>query len=265
MISFIIPCHNQEGYVAEAINSVANQTNKDIELIVVDDTSTDGSKQVILNSLGNLSIKSVYTYVDDVGPTNARLAGIKISEGEYYVTLDADDLISPDFAKETLSAIALTSEEIGFVYVDTVYFHDSISNGQRVPSPDYNLINLLNNNFMSYCSLFKRNTTNTVGYNTDNFGYFEDYDRYVDLGLHGIYGKHLAKDLFYYRVRKDSSFQSERTQQFSNAYKAHIVRKYPYVFDAMSLDTAKKILQHYPENFMSLKPHEQEKLLRTGG
>jgi len=86
-VSVIIPTYNRAKFLEEAINSVLNQTYKDFEIIVVDDGSTDNTKEII-RKFGEI----IYIYQKNKGVSSARNKGIKMSRGEYIAFLDSDDL-----------------------------------------------------------------------------------------------------------------------------------------------------------------------------
>ncbi|HPL98337.1 MAG TPA: glycosyltransferase [Bacillota bacterium] len=87
MVSVIIPVYNNEKYLKQAICSVLNQTCKDLEIIVVDDGSTDNSSKIARE------FKQVkYLRQDNSGPSSARNKGMAVSKGDYIAFLDSDDL-----------------------------------------------------------------------------------------------------------------------------------------------------------------------------
>lgn len=86
LISVIIPTYNRKALLKNAIESVLNQRNVDFELIVVDDGSTDGTKEIIKQ----YPLK--YIYQENKGPASARNLGIKKSSGNFISFLDSDDL-----------------------------------------------------------------------------------------------------------------------------------------------------------------------------
>lgn len=86
-VSVIIPTYNCAKYLPQAIESVLNQTYKDYEIIIVDDGSTDNTKEII--SVYQSKIK--YIYQDNAGVSKARNTGIQNSTGMYIAFLDADD------------------------------------------------------------------------------------------------------------------------------------------------------------------------------
>ncbi len=92
-VSVIIPTYNRKSYLLNAIDSVMNQTFKDYEIVVVDDGSTDGTKEALALLVNSNLIK--YYYQINGGPSKARNLGIKQAQGEYIAFLDSDDLWLP--------------------------------------------------------------------------------------------------------------------------------------------------------------------------
>ena len=92
LVSFIIPCYNAQKWLSEAIDSCLNQTYPNVEIIVIDDGSTDGSLDII-KSYGN---KIIWETGENRGGNHARNRGIALSTGEYIQFLDADDYILPE-------------------------------------------------------------------------------------------------------------------------------------------------------------------------
>jgi len=90
-ISVIIPTFNRARYVTKAIDSVLAQTYKDYEIIVVDDGSTDNTRQVLSPYMERIR----YIYQDNAGVSAARNAGIRDAKGEWIAFLDSDDLWLP--------------------------------------------------------------------------------------------------------------------------------------------------------------------------
>src|SRR5690349_13432849 len=95
LISVIVPVYNGSDFLSEAIDSIRQQMYGSIEIIVVDDGSTDSTPQII-ESFAN-SIQSIRQ--DNAGPAAARNAGIRLAHGEVIGFLDADDLWPPDKLK----------------------------------------------------------------------------------------------------------------------------------------------------------------------
>lgn len=92
-VSCILPCFNGADYLAEALESLAGQTLKPYEIIVVDDGSTDNSCD-IAKGLGIDGLKVIHQ--ENQGATKARLTGLRVAQGEFLSFLDADDLAPVD-------------------------------------------------------------------------------------------------------------------------------------------------------------------------
>ncbi len=92
-VSVIIPTYNRAHFIAEAIQSVLDQTFTDFEIIVVDDGSTDNTKNVV-DGFKDPRIK--YIYQENRGVANARNTSIKASSGEHIAFLDSDDMWLPE-------------------------------------------------------------------------------------------------------------------------------------------------------------------------
>ncbi len=93
LISVIVPTYNSKQYVCDAIDSALAQTYKQVEVVVVDDGSSDGTGDFLEGKYGR---RIKYIYKSNGGPASARNLGIKNSEGEFIAFLDADDFWFPE-------------------------------------------------------------------------------------------------------------------------------------------------------------------------
>src|SRR6187455_35784 len=95
LVSVICLCYNQASFVREAVLSVIHQTYRDIELIIIDDASTDNSVEVISDVLkSHPSIKFI-PLKKNVGNCKAFNMGYRLSRGQYLIDLAADDVLLP--------------------------------------------------------------------------------------------------------------------------------------------------------------------------
>ncbi len=92
LVSFIIPVYNGEKYLGGAIRSALNQSYGDVEVVVIDDGSTDGTREIIRSFSGSV----VARYLPHQGVAAARNQGASIASGDLLSFLDADDLIAPE-------------------------------------------------------------------------------------------------------------------------------------------------------------------------
>lgn len=117
LVSIIIPTYNCGQFIAETIKSVQAQTYKQWEIIIVDDCSTDNTKDVV-DSFSNDKRIRYYCLEINSGPAVARTKSMQIADGEYIAFLDSDDLWMPDklekqlvFMKENKYAFSCTAYE----------------------------------------------------------------------------------------------------------------------------------------------------------
>jgi glycosyltransferase involved in cell wall biosynthesis len=107
LVSVIIPVYNGERYISSCLDDLMNQSYKNLEIIVINDGSTDNSEQIIKNypvQLNSLPINS--------GISIARNRGIDTAKGEFIHFMDVDDSINNDYYKEMVDAITETDAEI---------------------------------------------------------------------------------------------------------------------------------------------------------
>ena len=98
-VSVIVPVYNCENYLSEMLDSILNQSMKEIEVICVDDGSTDGSAQILKEYADKDARVTVLTQ-ENAGAGIARNAGIKIAQGKYLSILDSDDWFEPDMLEK---------------------------------------------------------------------------------------------------------------------------------------------------------------------
>jgi len=98
-VSIIVPVYNTEKYIEKCLKSLLNQTLKDIEIIVIDDGSTDNSKNIIKNFTEKDS-RFKYWYKENGGQATARNLGISKASGEYIAFIDSDDYVDKSMCKE---------------------------------------------------------------------------------------------------------------------------------------------------------------------
>ena len=90
LVSVVIPAYNCADTICEALESVFNQTYSNLEIIVINDGSTDETKHI----LQEFSSKIIYLEQENGGPGSARNKGIRVSRGDYIAFLDADDILA---------------------------------------------------------------------------------------------------------------------------------------------------------------------------
>lgn len=104
LISVIIPVYNAEKYIYFCVNSILNQSYKNLEIILIDDGSIDESRNICLDlCLKYTNVK--YYGQENLGPASARNLGIELAKGEFISFIDSDDIISKNYIQNLYNAI----------------------------------------------------------------------------------------------------------------------------------------------------------------
>jgi glycosyltransferase involved in cell wall biosynthesis len=120
-VSVIVANYNYEAYLPQAIESVLQQNYSKLEIILVDDGSTDGSRSIIKQLVDQYSHVIKVIFQENQGHGNAIYAAFKISTGEIISFLDSDDMWTPTKLTRVLHTFASNSEIIGVIHqLDTV-------------------------------------------------------------------------------------------------------------------------------------------------
>lgn len=136
-VSVIIPAYNCANYISEAVESVLKQTDKDFEILVVDDGSTDNTKAILTKFNGKIR----YFYQNNKGVAAARNLGIRQANGDYIAFLDGDDAWLSDKLSLQL-AIIERNPDIAMIFTDGESFDEkgvlkpSLMYHQTVPAND---------------------------------------------------------------------------------------------------------------------------------
>jgi glycosyltransferase involved in cell wall biosynthesis len=117
IFSIIIPMHNRQHCIMNAVDSVLNQSFTDFELIIVDDHSTDNSVELI-KQLNDPRINLIELPVNK-GAAHARNTGIRLSKGRFITFLDSDDSFEPDYLKEAYNKMISLADDQGFAWCGT--------------------------------------------------------------------------------------------------------------------------------------------------
>lgn len=124
VVSVICICFNHEAFVQQAINSVLNQTYKNIELIVINNASSDNSHNVITEITDkNPSIKYI-KFTETVSSTKAFNHGFKNSKGTYLIDLSADDVLLEDFIEKQVNFFAQQNDNVGLIFGNAYHINE---------------------------------------------------------------------------------------------------------------------------------------------
>lgn len=169
LISVIIPTYNRANFLPEAIESVNNQNYQNLEIIIVDDGSTDNTKDVI-STLNEPRIK--YIYQENKGPAAARNTGIKKAKGEIIGFLDSDDLWPENKLNSQLSEL-IDNKNIEIIMGCSKYIlMDGVSELMINSKNDKKIVNFI----CLGSGLFRKSVFDKVGLFNKNLKYAEDHD-----------------------------------------------------------------------------------------
>jgi len=201
LASVIIPVYNSERYLSEAIESVLVQTYRPIEIIVVDDGSTDSSADIAKGFHDAIC----YVFQPNSGPSVARNAGLKIATGSIISFIDADDVWSTDkLSRQIKQMDSNLSAEIVLGHLQFLLYQNSDGKcGWTVSSDPRLALNL-------GAGIFRKSAFEKVGLFDETLRYGDDWDWFMrarELGLHILIDKEVT--LFYRRHKHNLSNQKK--------------------------------------------------------
>lgn len=201
-VSVIIPTYNCKEYLSRCLNSWKKQTIKDIEIIVVDDGSSDNSLQFLEKQTGI----SVISYSDNKGANYARNRGMEKATGRYIFFSDADAYVRPNLLEVSLH-ILKTKRQYKWIYYNFVTLEDGNRIKYQFPDYDYELLKV--ENYISFMSLIDRKI---MPEKLDESLYrLQDWDLFLTLGKQGFRGYHLKKVFFTAYIRPEGITRQKNT------------------------------------------------------
>lgn len=141
LISVIIPVYNVEKYLIECLDSVVYQTYKDLEIILIDDGSSDSSPE-ICNRYMEKDSRIQVIHQKNGGAANAKNTGLRVATGEYLAFLDSDDFLEPDAYEYMLKEIEKEEADVIQCSFRNIYLNGSesivvLSEKQEFSSSEY--------------------------------------------------------------------------------------------------------------------------------
>jgi glycosyltransferase involved in cell wall biosynthesis len=219
-ISVIMPCYNAAEFVEEAVNSVMNQTYADVELIIVDDGSTDASVEILDRLSTQYSSRITLHFQNHMGPYPARNLGLKHARGGRVAFLDADDYWSQD-ALEQLSA-AMDTHHADIAYCGWQNVGIGAPGTQPHIPPDYSQMDTAAE-FLRSCpwpihaALVQREAIDAVkGFSERCFSAM-DYDLWLRLYAHTQKLVRVPEVMAFYRWHDKGQISKTKWKQVLNA------------------------------------------------
>lgn len=203
-VSVVLPTYNQANYLPLALDSIFNQTWQDIELIVVNDGSTDNTAQVLQEYQQRFPFHVI-------NQPNQKLPcalnnGFRQASGDYLTWTSSDNILLPNMLEELVKALEL-HPEVGMVYADWQVI-DEQGNILRVDkSYDFDRYVLMRVNYINACFLYRRACQEKVGLYDPDYIHAEDWEYWLRIS-HCFRMLHVPQTLYQFRVHGSSLTQT---------------------------------------------------------
>lgn len=181
-VSVVIPAYNKADFTIRTIESVLNQTYTNIEIIVVDDGSTDDTPRKIIKYNDQVT----YIRKENGGACSARNAGIKAASGDYVALIDCDDIYYPEKIQKSVECLA-SDPEIGFVYNSAYFINEDDEIVSEYKNFGYDASGRITKKLLEYniiCNstvVIKKECFKHVGYFDESIFIPADWDMWIRL------------------------------------------------------------------------------------
>ncbi len=209
-VSVIIPSYNGSEYLPDTLDSVLKQTYTDYEIIIVDDGSSDDTKEVVERYQRKFPKKIKYIYQKNAGPASARNNGIRNSSGEFIAFVDCDDIWVPEKLEVQVDYLR-KYPQYGFVFSDVFALDEDGKVGKNMmrfkhPESGDIFYSLLKENFVMTLTLVaRRKCIEKVNGFLEDQSIFTSEDHYCWLKMANYYeGAYIYMPLAHYRIRQGS-------------------------------------------------------------
>ena len=228
LISVIVPCYNQGIYLKETIHSALASSYRPVEILIINDGSTDNSLELAQELESQHPEVRVLSQTNG-GVTKARNTGIAAAQGEYLLPLDGDDLISPAYIEQGLAILA-TRPEVKVVYCQAEKFSDSGRKPWKLKP--FSLQQLAKDNMIFVSALFRKADAVAVGgFSEDMKLGREDWEFWIKVLKNGGEVVQLPEVGFFYRLTPTSKRKKTGGTAFKKARIAYLNAKHADFFE----------------------------------
>jgi len=196
LVSVYITNYNYERFIRQSIESVLAQSLQDIELIIIDDGSTDNSKSIIEEYRNREGISIIYQQNKGLNITNN--VAMRVAKGKYLMRLDADDYLVPE-ALEKMVALLEADDDLGLVFPD-YYYVDAEGNitGEEQRHDFQKEVSLYDQPAHGACTIIRLSFLKKIGGYNESFTCQDGYDLWLKFIIHYSV-RNVNQPLFYYR------------------------------------------------------------------
>ncbi len=209
-LSVIVPVYNTGKYLEKCLNSLVNQTLKNIEIIIVDDGSTDNSKSIIKKYSKKYDNITPY-YLKNGGVSRARNYGIKKAKGKYITFLDSDDYIDLNLYEKMYSK---TKNNPDVVECDYIWEY---SDKSVLDKYDNSINPMLAIRAVVWNKIYNKNFLNNTGVLFHEDVHFEDVEFCYELFLHQK-TREYVDDAFVHYIQRKNSITDDKSDKLMNIY-----------------------------------------------
>jgi glycosyltransferase involved in cell wall biosynthesis len=250
-VSIVVPYYNAHAFLEQTLASALNQTCPEVEVIVVNDGSTDPDAVAYFEQLNDPRIRKFTT--TNQGLPMARNTGISLASGTYILPLDADDLISSTYVEEAVKVLD-AQPAVGIVYAHACFFGDVNAFWDL---PAFDPTDFLTGNCIFACAMFRRADWLVAGgYKADMRQGLEDYDFWLSLVGLGRQVVRLPQVHFFYRKHGVSMISGMRQEQLHEAFK-RILTRHRQLYADRTLDMIIR-LNEYKREMLRLQQEVSE-------
>jgi len=210
LVSIVLPAYNAEKFISTTIESVLNQGYNNIEVLIVNDGSTDATEKLIVSKR---DIRIRYFNQENKGVSAARNVGLANMKGDYFCFLDADDVLPPNSLEARLKVFE-ENPSLTFVDGSVNFMDEELKSSLRLYQPDFTgapipeLLQLSDSCFSSLSWMIKRTESNTHIRMHENITHGEDLLFYIEHArLGGLYG-YTNEVVLHYRQHPHSAMRN---------------------------------------------------------
>ncbi|MBH19486.1 MAG: hypothetical protein CL851_03575 [Crocinitomicaceae bacterium] len=219
LVSVISSVYNGETTIGKAIDSILNQTYKELELLILDDCSTDNTYEILLEYKKKYSNVRVFRNHSNIGLTKSLNIIIPQSKGDILFRQDADDISCESRLQEQLDLMNL--KNLDFCTTRAKIMGSS----KKIPGISHYLYKKLlikyKNPFIHGTLAIKKNVIDDIGLYNEDFYYSQDYKLFKDLLLSGYKYKVINKELYELNMMNNIS----KNKMSEQSYYANCVKK----------------------------------------
>ena len=206
-VTVVIPLHNYEAYVTEALDSVKAQTVEKLDLVIVDDASTDNSLNVALSWVERETARfnriQVYRNTANFGLARTRNVGFDAAETPFVVPLDADNRLLPEFCSRMLDATRGSLAAFAYPRIQCFGMFDHV-----IGTDAFSPLRFASGNYIDAMALIAKWAWAAAGgYAHIEYGW-EDYDFWCSFVENGLWGTHVPEILAEYRMHGSSMLRT---------------------------------------------------------